>query len=125
MKKLALFLLLAACVEAVEKAPGTENLIPIHDEPVGCRLLYRLEVDALTRDKNDAVQFLENKIAAEQRPGNAYWITSIRTSPREGVVFGREHSYIVAANVYKCPEHIRISTVSNVEQASEYQFKRR
>jgi len=125
MKKLFLFSLLAACsVGTIERSPGTEFLMPLNDEPVGCTLLYRLEVDAVARNQRDAIQFLENKIVEQPRTANAYWITSIRMVPRDRAVVGKQQAYVVNANVYRCPEHGRFVTKSDVEKASDYKSRR-
>jgi predicted methyltransferase len=125
MKKLLLVLLLAACVSGVEKNPETEHLIQLNDEPVGCVLTQRIEVDAHVRNRSDAVQFLENRIVSQPRPGNAYWITQMRIAPQSGINWTGGHSYIINANVYRCPEHTGFVTRSDIEEASAYQRRRR
>jgi len=124
MKRLALFLILAACAETVERSPGAENLVPFDDEPVGCVLLYRLSVEAEVRNQNEAVWFLEDKILEQQRQGNAYWITSIRSAPGRGGFASIGNAYAISANVYKCPDHARFVTKSDIEKASDYQSRR-
>ncbi|MDR3208498.1 MAG: hypothetical protein LBT45_01470 [Rickettsiales bacterium] len=120
MKKTLAFLLLglAACTGLVEKNPETENITQLRDEPIGCQFLYRLEVDALVYNKEDAIAYLENRIVDQARKGNAYWIVSIRTNPKEWKFFGQERSYIITTNVYKCPANV--ITRSDLEKTSDY-----
>jgi hypothetical protein len=122
MKKsiIALTVLLSACSGLVERKLETKNLAQLKDEPVGCNYLYRLEVDTLVYDKEDAIAYLENRIVDQARKGNAYWLVSIRTNPKEFKFFGQERSYILVANVYRCPEHATIVTKSEIEQSAEY-----
>ena len=122
MKKFAvLALLLSACTGLVERKPETKGLVQLKDEPIGCNYLYRLEVDTLVYDKEDAIAYLENRIVDQARKGNAYWLVSIRTNPKEFKFFGQERSYIIVANVYRCPEHVTIVTKSEVEKSGDYQ----
>ena len=122
MKKsiIALTVLLSACSGLVERKLETKNLTQLKDEPVGCSYLYRLEVDTLVYDKEDAIAYLENRIVDQARKGNTYWLVSIRTNPKEFKFFGQERSYILVANVYRCPEHATIVTKSEIEQSAEY-----
>jgi hypothetical protein len=120
MKKLFALLLLAACTGLVEKNPETVGISQIKDEPIGCQFLYRLEVDTLVYSKEDAITYLENRIVDQVRRGNVYWLVSIRTNPKEWKFFGQERSYIMTANVYKCPEHTNVITRSDVEKTSDY-----
>jgi hypothetical protein len=123
MKKSVVFLsaFLCACSGLVERKPETKYLTQLKDEPVGCVYLYRLEVDTLVYDKEDAIAYLENRIVDQARKGNTYWLVSIRTNPKEFKFFGQERSYVIVANVYRCPEHATIVTKSEVETSSEYQ----
>jgi hypothetical protein len=113
---------LAGCSGLVEPAPGSETLRQLKSEPIGCQFLYRLEVDALVYDKDDAITYLENRIIDQARKGNAYWPVSMRTSPREWKFFGQDRSYIITANVYKCPEHSNIITREDVKKSGDYQL---
>jgi hypothetical protein len=115
-----LSMLLASCVGLVEKNPETSGLVQLKDEPIGCQFLYRLEVDTLVYSKEDAITYLENRIVDQARRGNAYWLVSIRTNPKEWKFFGQERSYIITSNVYKCPEHAEIITRQDVEKSSDY-----
>lgn len=116
-----LAILCVACNGFVERKPETKHLIQLKDEPIGCHYLYRLEVDTLVYDKDDAIAYLENRIVDQARKGNTYWLVSIRTNPKEFQFFGQERSYIIVANVYKCPEHATVVTKSEIESSGEYQ----
>ena len=120
MKKAVLFLLaaLGACTGIVEKNPETAKIMQLKDEPIGCQFLYRLEVDALVYNKEDAIAYLENRIVDQARRGNAYWMVSLRTNPKEWKFIGQERSYIIAANVYRCPPNA--ITRSDMEKTSDY-----
>ena len=121
MRRIILFALaLSACSGIVERNPATENLTQLKDEPIGCKFLYRLEVDALVYNQEDAIVYLENRIVDQARKGNAYWLVSIRTSAKEFKLFGEDRSYIITANVYNCPNHANIVTKSDVKDSSDY-----
>ena len=113
---------LAACSGFIEPRPETKYLRQLRDEPIGCAFLYKLEVDALVYDRDDAVQYLENRIVDQSKKGNAYWMVSIRTSPREWKFFGEDRSYIITANVYKCPDPLNVITKGDIEKTSDYQL---
>ncbi|MDR2770341.1 MAG: hypothetical protein LBB08_02735, partial [Rickettsiales bacterium] len=120
MGKLFTFLLLAACGGFIQKNPETEKLAQVKDEPLGCQFLYRLEVDALVYSKDDAITYLENRIVDQVRRGNVYWLVSVRTNPKEWKLFGQERSYIITANVYRCPEHANVVTRAELEKSSDF-----
>ncbi|MDR2269154.1 MAG: hypothetical protein LBD94_03140 [Rickettsiales bacterium] len=120
MKKILPFLRLCACTGLVKRNPEAANITQLKDEPIGCQFLYRLEVDTLVYSKEDAITYLENRIVDQARRGNAYWLVSIRTNPKEWKFFGEERSYILTANVYKCPDRGSIITKADVEKASDY-----
>ncbi|MDR1697118.1 MAG: hypothetical protein LBR41_02780, partial [Rickettsiales bacterium] len=106
MKKIilySLFFMLCACSGYIKNRNGSEYLVKLEGEPVGCDFLYKIESEVSVYGMDDARTYLENRIADQARPGNAYWITSQRTHPNEWVVFGPERSFIMSANVYNCP----------------------
>jgi hypothetical protein len=118
MKKmfgLLLALCLCACGGYIKNHNGSEYLVQLEAEPMGCVYLYKLESEVSVYDADDARRFLENRIADQARPGNAYWITSQRTRPNEWVVFGPERAFVLAANVYDCPDPRNIRTASKVQ----------
>ena len=114
MKKfLALFavLALAACGGMIKNENGSEFITQLDSEPIGCTFLYKLESEVSVYDADDARRYLENRIADQARPGNAYWIVSQRTKPNEWVIFGPERSFVLAANVYDCPRPERMGVI--------------
>src|SRR5574344_269998 len=114
MKKFLLvaILSLTACGGFIKNENGSEYLKQLDAEPKGCTFLYKLESEVSVYDADDARRYLENRIADQARPGNAYWITSQRTRPNEWVVFGPERAFVLNANVYDCPNVRAIRTVN-------------
>ncbi len=114
MKKLtmlcALCSVLFSCGGYVNHENGSEYLVKLNGEPLGCQYLYKIESETSVYSADDARIYLENRIADQARIGNAYWITSQRTKPNEWVVFGPERSFILAANVYNCPNPRAVMT---------------
>jgi hypothetical protein len=113
MKKIilgSLLLALCACGNYVKNTNGSEYLVQLDAEPKGCVFLYKLESEVSVYDADDARRYLENRIMDQARPGNAYWVTSQRTRPNEWVVFGPERAFVLAANVYDCPNPRNIQT---------------
>ncbi len=117
MKKLlsccAMIALLAGCGGLIKNENGSEKLIQLDGEPIGCTFLYKLESEVSVYDVDDARRYLENRIVDQARPGNAYWITSQRTRPNEWVIFGPERAFVLAANVYDCPPPCTIPTAQD------------
>ena len=114
MKKfLAIFAVLlsvAACGNMVKNENGSQYLVQLDAEPVGCTFLYKLESEVSVYAAEDARRYLENRIVDQARPGNAYWITSQRTKPNEWVIFGPERAFVLVANVYDCPHPNSVRT---------------
>lgn len=127
MKKyLYMFLItvgLGACGGYIKNENGSEYIKQLDGEPVGCAFLYKIESEASVYDVDDARRYLENRIADQAHPGNAYWIVSERTRPNEWVVFGPERSYVFTANVYECPNLLNVKTVRADDVVPEYEFK--
>ena len=122
----ALVLGLAACGGYIKNQNGSEYLVKLDAEPVGCKFLYKLESEVSVYDAEDARRYLENRIMDQARPGNAYLITSQRTRPNEWVVFGPERSFVLAANVYNCPNPRRIQSVGDAYQpVNPYEYQAR
>ena len=120
MKKVlpfALCLALCACGNYIKNENGSEYLVQLEAEPIGCTYLYKLESEVSVYDADDARRYLENRIVDQARPGNAYWITSQRTRPNEWVVFGPERAFVLAANVYDCPNPRRVQTAKSMQSS--------
>jgi hypothetical protein len=111
---------LAACSGLVNNENGSEYLVQLKAEPIGCTYLYKLESETSVYDMDDARRYLENRIVDQGRNGNAYWITSQRTSPNEWVVFGPERAFILAANVYSCQNPRGVQTVNDIVNGPSY-----
>ena len=124
MKKFfALFAVLmsvVACGGMIKNENGSQYLVQLDAEPIGCTYLYKLESEVSVYDVDDARRYLENRIVDQARPGNAYWITSQRTKPNEWVIFGPERSFVLVANVYDCPNprHIKTARDGGVDTVS-------
>jgi len=116
MKKLfALFVLglMAACGGMIHNENGSEYLTQLEAEPIGCTFLYKLESEVSVYDAEDARRYLENRIADQARPGNAYWIVAQRTRPNKWVLFGPERAFVLTANVYDCPHPRAVRTAKD------------
>ena len=105
--------LLTACGGMVKNQNGSQYLVQLEAEPIGCTFLYKLESEISVYDAEDARRYLENRIVDQARPGNAYWITSQRTRPNEWVIFGPERAFVLVANVYDCPQYGSIRTAAD------------
>ena len=110
-------LLVAGCGGVIKPTPGSDTLVKLESEPVGCQFLYKLESEVSVYDPKDAELYLRNKIIDQQRRGNSFWIVYQRTRPNEGVVFGPERAYILGANVYDCPVNRPLTKNSIVQES--------
>ena len=106
-------LLVAGCGSMIKNENGSQYLVQLEAEPVGCTFLYKLESEVSVYDVADARRYLENRIVDQARPGNAYWITSQHTKPNEWVIFGPERAFVLAANVYDCPHPSNTRTAAD------------
>ncbi|MDR1206935.1 MAG: hypothetical protein LBK26_00780 [Rickettsiales bacterium] len=124
MKKFMLYALCSAlflgCSGMIEPEVGSNDLVLLKAEPIGCQFLYKLESEVSVYDSKDAEQYLRNRIADQVRRGNAYWIVSERTRPNDWVVFGPERAFIYTANVYSCPDTRNIRTRADSSAAVEF-----
>ncbi len=119
MKKifaLGILVLLTACNGFVKNENGSQYLVQLDAEPIGCTFLYKLETEVSVYAAEDAKRYMENRIVDQARPGNAYWITSQRTKPNEWVIFGPERSFVLVANVYDCPNANRVRTANDLDE---------
>ncbi|MDR2412803.1 MAG: hypothetical protein LBD50_01155 [Rickettsiales bacterium] len=123
MKKIfalySLLFALSSCGGYIKNENGSEYLVKLDGEPAGCVYLYKLESEVSVYDADDARIYLENRIADQARGGNSYWITSQRTRPNEWVVFGPERAFVLAANVYDCPNPRNIKTANSVQSGPQ------
>ena len=103
-------LVLTGCGGMIKNENGSEFITQLDAEPIGCTFLYKLETEVSVYDAEDARRYIENRIADQARPGNAYWIVSQRTKPNEWVIFGPERSFVLVANVYDCPHPSNMRT---------------
>jgi len=113
-------LLASGCSGLVKPEHGSEALVAIDAEPIGCLFLYKLEAETAVYDQRDAEQYLRNRIIDQSRRGNVYWIVSERTRPNEGAVFGPEKSFVMTANVYDCPNAMNVFTKKNSDVIENY-----
>lgn len=118
-KTLLLALVLAGCGGLIQPENGSQYLKQLDAEPIGCTFLYKIESEVSVYDADDARVYLENRIADQARPGNAYWITSQRTKPNEWVIFGPERAFVLAANVYDCPNLNTVKTAKDRTYVTE------
>ncbi|MBE6457291.1 MAG: hypothetical protein E7011_00560 [Alphaproteobacteria bacterium] len=102
-----------ACGGMIKNENGSQYLVQLEAEPIGCTFLYKLESEVSVYDVDDARRYLENRIVDQARPGNAYWITSQRTKPNEWVIFGPERAFVLVANVYDCPHPNNVRTAKD------------
>ena len=101
-----ILIILSACSGKMERKPAAENLLQLDSEPIGCRYLYKLDVEAEVFNRNDAVIYLENRIAEQNSFGNAYWITNMETKSNDWSFFGKDRAFVIKANVYNCPASV-------------------
>ena len=117
MKKIFVLLAVAfgmtACSGLIKSENGSQYLVQLEAEPIGCTFLYKLESEVSVYDSDDARRYLENRIVDQARPGNPYWITSQRTKPNEWVIFGPERAFVLVANVYDCPHPNNVRTAKD------------
>ena len=116
MKKMAYLcalLSLMGCGGFIKNENGSQYLVQLDAEPVGCTYLYKLESEVSVYDIDDARRYLENRIVDQVHPGNSYWITSQRTKPNQWVIFGPERAFVLTANVYDCPYPNNVRTAAD------------
>lgn len=96
-------LAISACGGMIKNQNGSENLVRLNRAPTDCKFLYEIESEASVYEKDDAVIYLENRIAERGGNANAYMITDQYSKSNEWVMFGPERAQVLAANVYYCP----------------------
>lgn len=105
-------LLVFGCSNMIQNENGSEFIIRLETKPTGCTFLYKLEADVSVYSIEDAYRYLENRIAEQNRSGNAYWVVSQKTRQNNWVMFGPERSFVLTANVYDCPTGKKINKAS-------------
>ena len=106
MKKLFLFgfvCLLAACNHTINPEGNSDKLVLSDTEPKGCVYLYKMDADASFYSHDDAVQYLKNRIAGQNKTGNVFWLEKDKKEQNSWVMFGPEYKYSMTARVYNCP----------------------
>ena len=96
-------LVLISCGNYVKNHGGSENLVRFDVEPVGCKMLYKMQTIASYYEIEDAYRYLENNIVENGTEANAYWVEKQTTKQNEGTVFGPERSFVFNVRVYNCP----------------------
>jgi len=114
---------LVGCGGYIKNENGSEYIKQLDGEPIGCVFLYKIESEVSVYDQDDARRYLENRIADQARPGNAYWIVSQRTKPNEWVLFGPERAFVLVANVYECPNIHTVRTAHVDKPMPEYEIQ--
>ncbi len=104
MKKLFALLLLcvSACTNTVEPLNGADALVQLESQPKNCMYLYKIDVDASMYSRDDAIRYLKNRIVAQNKSGNHFWLERDNAIKNDGAVFGPEYKYMMTARVYDC-----------------------
>ena len=105
MKKILLSLcvvILAGCNNTVKPENNSESLVLVNQEPKGCAFLYKMNADASFYSHDDAIQYLKNRIAAQNKTGNVFWLEKDEKQQNSWVMFGPEYKYSMTARVYDC-----------------------
>ena len=105
MKKIFLICvigLLAACNNTVKPVSNAENFKIVETEPQNCVFLYKMNAVAEFYSREDAIQYLKNQIAEQNKSGNVIWLERAYKVQKEWVMFGPEYKYDMVARVYDC-----------------------
>lgn len=105
MKKfilLGLVGVLAACNNTVAPEKSEIDLIQVKQEPKSCVYLYKIDADAAFYSHDDALQYLKNRIIAQEKTGNVFWLAKDEKEQNSWVMFGPEYKYNMTAHVYDC-----------------------
>ena len=105
MKKLILctfVLLLTACNHTIKSENDSDKLVLVNKEPRNCIYLYKMDADASFYSHDDAVAYLKNRIAAQNKTGNVFWLEKDEKQQNSWVMFGPEYKYSMTARVYDC-----------------------
>lgn len=105
MKKIILcfgVVLLAACNHTVDVSEKSSDLIQVASAPENCVFLYKINADASVYSHDDAIQYLKNRIVAQNKTGNVFWLEKDEKQQNSWVMFGPEYKYVMTARVYDC-----------------------
>ena len=105
MKKIILcsfVALLAACNHTITPEDNSDKLVLVKSEPKGCMFLYKMDADASFYSHDDAIQYLKNRIQAQNKTGNVFWLEKDEKVQNSWVMFGPEYKYSMTARVYDC-----------------------
>ena len=106
MKKIlvcGLVCILSACNHTVKTENDSNKLVLLNNEPKGCAYLYKIDAEADFYSHDDAIQYLKNRIAANNKNGNVFWLEKDEKQQKSWVMFGPEYKYSMTARVYNCP----------------------
>lgn len=92
---------LAACAN-VKPADDTDVLMQLPEKPTNCIYLYKVGVEAQVDSREDAIQYLKNRIAAEHKTGNSFWIETEDRYDNAWGAFRPKYKYTLGARVYDC-----------------------
>lgn len=104
MKKIfgLLLLCLSACTNTVKVDAGADSLVQLDTQPTNCMYLYKMDVDVSLYSHDDAVRYLKNRIVAQNKSGNYFWLERDDAVKNDWIIFGPEYKYIMTARVYDC-----------------------
>ena len=97
-----LLLSVAACTNTVKVDDGADALVQLNNKPNNCVYLYKLDAEASLYSHDDAIRYLKNRIVAQNKSGDAFWLERDETVQNSWVMFGPEHKYLMTARVYDC-----------------------
>ncbi|MCL2017958.1 MAG: hypothetical protein FWG80_04285 [Alphaproteobacteria bacterium] len=112
--------LITGCGSWVKPAPGSEALVRIDAEPIGCNFLYKIDSEVTAYKESDAEQYLRNRIVDRLQGGNVYWVISQRTRPNDGNIVSPRQSFLLTANVYDCPDPNNVQTRKQTASVSTF-----
>ena len=107
MKKILLCVfvgILAACTSAVKPVDAAGYFLVIDFKPRNCVYLYKMDVTAEYYSRDDAIQYLKNQVAEQNKSGNVIWLERIEKVQNDWIMFGPEYKYNMTAHVYECPK---------------------
>ena len=97
-----LLLCVSACTNTVDVSDGADALVQLDNAPKNCMYLYKIDVDASMYSHDDAIRYLKNRIVAQNKSGNHFWLERDAAIKNDGAIFGPEYKYMMTARVYDC-----------------------